>query len=413
MNMQSRKQYLQAVQKDYLKATKSEKQKLLNEAEHRTGLTRNYLVQRLAAKTRWEPIVERAPRPSEYGSDLLEPLVRLWDIFDEPCGQRLVINIKDELERLRLFEEIFISDKQTGQLKKMSARTIDRLLEHEKSVRLIAEKYEAKNMPLLYQKIPTKLADGWNRDILGQIQVDGVEHCGQGTQGEYLVTISTTDISSHWWEGEAVLGKGQIRTLEALKSIRERYPVKWMEIHPDNGTSFINYFVYDYTKETNLEFSRSRPYKKNDNCFIEQKNSKNVRQVVGHVRYDTRREQLILNDIYQNELRLYKNFFQTVMRLETKERNKGHIYRKYQEAQTPYQYLMNNPNTPKEVKQKLKTKYESLNPADLKRKIQVKLKLLSEIYQAKQNPTLAKNEDTKVRFSFGRTTEFGLGSLVT
>ena len=109
MNMQSKKQYLQAVQKDYLQANKLAKQKLLDEAEHRTGLNRNYLVQRLSAKTRWEPITKRAPRPSEYRIDLLEPLVRLWDIFDEPCGQRLVSNIKDELERLRLFDEIFVS----------------------------------------------------------------------------------------------------------------------------------------------------------------------------------------------------------------------------------------------------------------------------------------------------------------
>lgn len=412
MDMQSRKQYLQAVQKDYLKADKTAKQKLLDEAEHRTSLARNYLIQRLSAKTRWNPIINRRPRASEYGADLLEPLVRLWDIFDEPCGQRFVTNIHDELERLRDFGEVFATDDQAEQLKKMSARTIDRLLDHEKSVRLIAEKYEHKNMPLLYQKIPTKLSDEWDRNILGQIQADGVEHCGQSAQGEYLVSITTTDISSHWWEAEAVMGKGQTRTLGAIKLTRERSPIEWKELHPDNGTSFINYFVYDYAKETNLDFSRSRPYKKNDNCFIEQKNSKNVRQVFGHVRYDTKREQLILNDLYRNELRLYKNFFQTVMRLETKERNKGHIYRKYQEAKTPYRYLMDNPNTPEEVKQKLKAEYELLNPADLKRKIQIKLKLLTEIYQAKHSPTFAQNRDAKVRFSFGRTTEFGLGSLV-
>ena len=411
--MQSRKQYLQEVQKDYLKASKLAKQKLLNEAENRTRLNRNYLIQRLSAKTRWEPITKRTPRPSKYGSDLIEPLVRLWDIFDEPCGQRLVINIKDELERLRCFEEIFVTDKQAKQMNKMSARTIDRLLEHEKSVRLIAEKYEHKNMPLLYQKIPTKLSDEWNRNALGQIQIDGVEHCGQNNQGEYLVTISTTDISSHWWEGETTMGKSQTRTLEALKAIRKRYPINWKEIHPDNGSSFINNFTYDYARGTKLKFSRSRPYKKNDNCFIEQKNSKNVRQVVGHVRYDTLKEQVILNDLYQNELRLYKNFFQAVMRLETKERNKGHIYRKYQQAKTPYQYLMDNPNTPEKVKQKLKAVYENLNPADIKRRIQDKLKLLTEIYQIKQNPALARERDPKVRFSFDPTTVFPLGSLVT
>lgn len=411
--MRSRKQYLQAVQKDYLKASKKVKQKLLNEAEHRTGLARKYLIRRLAVKTRWNSATKRRSRSKEYGSDLIEPLIQLWDIFDEPCGQRLVVNIKNELERLRKFDEIFISDDQAKQLKKMSAKTIDRLLDHEKSVRLIAEKYEKQNIPLLYQKIPTKLSDEWDRNILGQIQADGVEHCGQSVQGEYLVTISTTDISSHWWEGETTMGKSQTRTLEALKAIRERFPIDWQEIHPDNGTSFINYFLYDYAHKTELEFSRSRPYKKNDNCFVEQKNSKNVRQVVGHVRYDQLKEQAILNDLYRNELRLYKNFFQAVMRLEVKERNKGHIYRKYQEAKTPYQYLIDNPNTPEEVKKKLKVEYKSLNPAEIKRRIQVKLKLLAEVYRAKQNPALAQERDPKVTFSFDPTTAFRLPSLMT
>ena len=413
MDMQSRKQYLQEVQKEYLEVSKKEKIRLLNEVVKRTRLNRKYLIRRLSVKTRWHPLSKRAPRSREYASDLIEPLVHLWDIFDEPCGQRLVTNIREELERLRQFEEILVSDKQAQQLKKISAKTIDRLLEHEKSIRLIAEKYERKNIPLLYQKIPTKLSDEWNRDELGQIQIDGVEHCGQSNQGEFLVTISSTDISSHWWEGEIVLGKGQTRTLNALKAIRQRFPISWEEIHPDNGASFINYFVYDYAHKTKIKFSRSRPYKKNDNCFVEQKNSKNVRQVVGHVRYDTIKEQIILNDLYQNELRLYKNFFQAVMRLEIKERNKGHVYRKYQEAKTPYRYLMDNSNTPKEVKQKLRAEYENLNPAKLKRTIQAKLKLLGETYKAKYNPNLARNDDHKVTFSFDPITEFQLPTFVT
>lgn len=325
MDMPSRKQYLQAVQLEYLIARKLDKARLLDEAQKRTGLARKYLIRRLSAGTRWQVMSPGRTRSLQYGSDLLAPLVELWDIFDQPCGQRLVTNIADELTRLRLFNEIVVTNHQAEQLHQMSAKTIDRLLKHEKSVRLTAKKYQSQNIPLLYQKIPTKLSSDWDRSLLGQIQVDGVEHCGSSAQGEYLVTISTTDISSHWWEGQAVMGKGQTRTLGALKTIRSRYPIDWQEIHPDNGTSFINYFLYDYANRTQLKFSRSRPYQKNDNCFVEQKNSKNVRQVVGHVRYDTLKEQASLNDLYQNELRLYKNFFQAVMRLETKTRNISRI----------------------------------------------------------------------------------------
>lgn len=418
MDMNSRKQYLQEVQKEYLKANKKEKGYLLEEAKKRTGMDKKYIIRKLSPETIWDkPSRKPSLKTREYDSDLIYPLVQLWDIFDEPCGQRLEPLIKAELDKLRYLEEIFLNDGQTEKLKKMSPKTIDRLLEHEKAVRIIEEKYaKKKNNPLLYQVIPTKLSDEWNRAITGQIQLDGVEHCGASAQGEYINTISTTDISSHWWEGEGAIGKGQRRTCQAIANCRGRFPFNWTEVHPDNGSSFINYFVWDYVKETDLKFSRSRPYKKNDNCFVEQKNSQNVRKVVGHVRYDTQRELAILNDLYRNELSDYKNFFQPVMRLELKQRSKGHIYRKYQKAKTPYQWLMDDPNTPDEIKQELKQRYNSLNPAELKRNIENKLKLLAEVYAAKEHRAtqkLEQSDDAKVTFSFDPTTPFRLPTLVT
>jgi len=417
MDMNSKKQYLCELQKEYLKSGKKGKSLLLEEAEKRTALNRKYLIRKLSVKTLWsKPKRKCATRPRQYGSDLVMPLVELWDIFSKPCGQRLKSSIKDELSHLRLLKEISITDQQADKLLKMSPKTIDLLLVHEKSVRLLNEKYREKKNPLLYQMIPTKMSDGWDREILGQIQIDGVEHCGQTVAGEYANTIAHTDISSHWWEAEAVMGKGQSRTLIAIKLVRSRFPFKWIEIHPDNGTSFINYYLYDYARAEKLEFSRSRPYHKNDNCFIEQKNSQNVRKVVGHVRYDTEPEIDILNDLYHNELRLYKNFFQPVMRLESKERDKGHIRRKYQEAKTPYRWLIESPETPLEVKQKLMTKYDSLNPADLKRKIDLKIKQLAKVYQAKHQLTEEKVQPetpTIVTFSNYPTAPLRLPALTT
>ena len=415
MNMNSTKQYLQELQKEYLGASKKQKGLLLDEAQKRTGRNRKYLTERLSAKTNWNKQRKKTVKENQYGSDLILPLVRLWDIFDQPCGQRLKEAINNELERLREFGEINISDNQANDLLRMCPRTIDSLLIHEKEVRHLKEKYNQNKSPLLYQKIPTKLSDEWDRNLLGQIQIDAVEHCGQTTAGEYANTISLTDISSHWFEAVAVMGKGKARTLGAIKLARSRFPIAWQEIHPDNGTSFINYFIYDYANESKLEFSRSRPYKKNDNCFVEQKNSQNVRKVVGHVRYDTQREIKILNDLYQNELRLYKNFFQPVMRLETKIRDKGHIYRKYQKAKTPYQWLMDSKETPIEMKEKLEKIYKTLNPAELKRKIEFKLNLLAKTYEIKQaenkqNQTL-ENLAT-VRFSNCPTGRFGSGVLI-
>jgi hypothetical protein len=396
MDMHSRKQYLKELQKEYLAVGKLGRIKLLNEAVKRTGLNRKYLIRRLSPKTSWDKFPrKRSSRLPYYGSNLVAPLVKLWDIFDHPCGQRLTMAIANELERLRNFGEINLTDQEALKLKTMCPKTIDSLLAHEKEARIMQTKYEKKKHPLLYQQVPTKLSDEWDRDTPGQIQIDAVEHCGQSAAGDFVNTVSVTDISSHWWEGEAIIGQGKARTVEALKIIRNRFPLKWSEIHPDNGTAFLNYFLYDYAKETNLKFSRSRAFRKNDNCFVEQKNSRNVRMMVGHVRYDSEQERTILNDLYRYELRLYRNFFCPVMRLQSKERDKGQIHRKYKQAKTPYQWLMENQGVSLKTKQILKERYDSLNPADLKRRIDVKLKLLANVYQAKQYSTAPKMPQTK------------------
>lgn len=413
MNMQSTKQYLMELQKEYLEASKKEKSLLLNEAHKRTGQNRKYLTDRLSVKTNWCKVRKKTVRKECYSADLIAPLVKLWDIFDRPCGQRLKSLIETELERLRILEEIVVFDIQADHLKTMSAKTIDTLLTHEKEVRHLKKQYRAKTQSLLYRQIPTKMSREWDRKLIGQIQIDGVEHCGQSAQGEYLNTISTTDISSHWWEGEAVMGKGQRYTLQAMRKCQQRFPFDWQEIHPDNGTSFINYFIYDYANQSGLEFSRSRPYQKNDNCFVEQKNSQNVRRHVGYVRYDTKRELDILNDLYRNELCLYKNFFQPVMRLEVKIRDKGHIYRKYQKAKTPYQWLMESAETPIVVKQELEKIYRQLNPAQLKRNIDSKLEILTVTYSAKHTTKEQKQTTTTVRFLNYPTGRVGLGCLTT
>ncbi|TSC92394.1 MAG: Uncharacterized protein CEN91_465 [Candidatus Berkelbacteria bacterium Licking1014_85] len=417
MDMYSTKQYLQTIQAEYLKANKKHKTQLLNEAIRITNMNRKYLIRRLSAKTRWNKIIKRNKHKT-YTADLIYPLVQIWDIFGNPCGQRLVDNINRELKRLMKFDEITISNNHAELLQAMSSSTIDRLLKHEKNTRMMNHKYKNKNNQLLYSQIPVKLSDEWDRTKVGQIQVDGVEHCGSSVNGTYVNTISATDIGSLWWEGEAIMNKGQRATLNALKTMRKRSPFKWTEIHPDNGTSFINYFIYDYARMTKLEFSRSRAYKKNDNCFVEQQNSSHVRSIVGHNRFDTFREQTILNDLYQNDLRLYKNFFQPIMRLKDKSRDKGHIRRKYHQAKTPYQWLLDNDNIDDRTKGTLKETYIGLNPAQLKRNIDDKLKLLNETYQTKQQNNEKevennnKNNNATVTFSFDRTTRLRLPSYV-
>jgi hypothetical protein len=385
MKMASRNDYLHSLQKEYLGLSKKKKGALLDEAEKRTNLNRKCLIRKLSPKYRWSEEKRPRKRRSEYyNGEVRVPLVKLWQIFDYPCGQRLASSLAIEVDRLREMKELQCSDEVAEKLKKISARSIDIKLEHQKEVELMKRKYHRKINPLLYQKIPVKLSDRWDRAKPGSIQIDLVEHCGRSTREEYLCTLSTTDISTNWWEGEAPMGKGQERVFRALKRIRSRYPFNWQNIHSDNGSEFINWHLYHYIKKEKLEFSRSRPNKKNDNCFVEQKNWTHVKKFVGYLRYDSKEEQEILNDLYRNELRLYKNFFQPVIKLISRERIGGKIKRKYDIPKTPYQRALESKKVPENNKRKLKKIYQSLNPVKLKKAIDQKLSLLYQTYQAKQ-----------------------------
>lgn len=386
MDMRSRNQYLKALieKRGYHLLPKKEKIKLLNEYCATTGQNRNYVIRKIRSGAYLKESFGTRTREAKYDGYVKKTLVELWRIFDHPCGQRLKPLIQTELERLRRLGEIRCSEIVVSKLRQIGTATIDRKLSHQKEVERIRRKYQKKVHPLLYQKIPVKLSDEWNRNQLGNTQTDLIEHCGQSARGEYLNTISNTDIATSWWEGEAIMGRGQIPTQQGIDKVRKRFPFAWKEIHSDNGTEYINAHLFRYTQKEKLGFSRSRPNKKNDNCFVEQKNWTHVKKFVGYLRYGTLKEQEILNDLYRNELRLYKNFFQPVIKLVSKERIGGKIHRKYEKAKTPYQRVMESQEVPEKKKQELRRIYQSLNPAALKRTIDKKLDLLYRVYQAKQ-----------------------------
>ncbi len=382
MNMEARKQYMETLRGGYLRGSKKEKGRILDEYCRNTGQERKYIIKKFRYKVK---LKESRKRRSEcYDGYVKAALVDVWNIFDRPCGQRLKTLIEDELDKLRELGEIKCSDEVAEKLKKIGMATIDRKLKREKEVLRLNFKYSAKkNDFVLLNQVPIKTSVDLDRTIAGSIQLDCVEHCGMSASGEYANSLTAVDILFGWWEGEAFLGKGQERTLIAIDGSRKRFPVKWKEMHPDNGANLLNWHVHGYAKREGLEYSRSRPYKKNDNCFVEQKNSTHVRKPFGYLRYDTREEIAVMNDLYRNELRMFKNFFQPVMKLVKKERIKGRIHRKYDKAKTPYRRIMESDQVSKDVKSELTKVYEELNPADLKREIDKKIKRLYEIYKKK------------------------------
>jgi hypothetical protein len=380
MDMHSREQYLAQLREEYRRASKKQKTRLLNEARKRTRLARKVLIRKLAHPAK---LKQRKPkRGVTYGVDVLTTLVEIWVLFDFACGQRLVAALRTEVPRLRTTGLLKCSDDVAEKLAKISASTVDRLLRREKQVRRVNRPRSATVHPLLYQKIPVKVAGEWDTDEVGNVQVDYVEHCGRSNGWQYIHTVSVVDIASGWWEGEAITARTQEATREALDRIGKRAPFRFREIHPDNDHGLINDLLWRYCRKRQIKLSRSRPYKKNDNAWVEQRNWTHVRKEVGYRRFDTTAELAALSALYA-ALRLYKNFFQPALKLKAKERVGGKIHRKYEPAATPYQRLLDSGQLSGVAEKRLRRQYERLNIVELRRDIDRLRNVLFDLVEGK------------------------------
>lgn len=379
--MHSRKQYLEEVGKEYGTAEKGRRSELLDEAEGRTKLNRKYLIRVLGGVHSGRTENRRRQRGRSYGAAVQSALVKVWEMFDYPCGQRLEPVLRQEVGRLRRLGELRCSEEVAAKLERISAKTIDRLLAREKQVGGLRRSRNRGLQRLQYERVPVKVASEWDTNEIGNLQIDFVAHCGRSSGGEYIHTLSAVDIASGWWEGEAIAVRSQQETKQGLERMRPRFPFPIKEIHPDNDAAMINDLLLDWCRETKIRMSRSRPYKKNDNAWVEQKNWTHVRKVVGYRRYDSRNELELLNQIYAFT-RLYRNFFQPTIKIREKVRIEGRIQRRYEPARTPYQRLTSDGQVAAGVQQQLRAEYEQLNPAELRRKLdalRVKLEQVSRL----------------------------------
>ena len=390
MDMKSKNQYLiRLIRKHggYHLKSKKEKGKLLKEYCRVSGENRKSVIRKIRTGSHIKKLSSnqgaKQRRASYYDSYTVVALIKCWEIFDYASGQRLAPLVQDEIDKLRKLGEVSCSAEAAGKLKKISPATIDRKLKREKAIQHLNQKYKKKNNPLLYQKIPVKMSWEQNRNRLGYLQIDLVEHCGQSAKGEYINTVSSTELATSWWDGRAVMGKGRKAVAEAIKRQKKESVFEWQGLHTDNGSEFINGHLYQISNQEKLEFTRSRPLKKNDNCYVEQKNWTHVKKFVGYQRYDTKAELEMLNQLYK-DLRIYKNFYQTAMHLKEKVRIRGKITRRYGPAKTPYKRIMEAKGVSDKRKQALKRIYNQTNPAELKRNIEQKIRNLHKLYQGKQ-----------------------------
>ena len=311
----------------------------------------------------------RVARSREYDEKVLAVLKKVWKTLDYICGKRLAPVLGEVVGRLEHFGEIICDAGTREKLGRISAATIDRVLAGERKKYQLRGRSGTRPGSLLKKQIPMRTFSEWDEQKPGFVEIASGGHDGGQASGEYLQTLDVTDVCSGWTEMEAVKNKAQVWVFEALKDIRTRLPFPLLGIDSDNGSEFINHQLYRYCQSEQITFTRSRPYRKNDNCFVEQKNYSVVRRHVGYQRLDDEQQQAILNDIY-HYLRLYVNYFQPSMRPRSKERNGAAVKKTYSPAETPYRKLLRSEHLTERQKQKLTHRYIDLNPAELKRRIE-------------------------------------------
>jgi hypothetical protein len=365
----------------YQKERKKQKGFILNEFIELTGYNRSYashILQAHGKKIRVsnDTVIEgdirkstKRKRQRKYGDKVLKGLKKVWGIMDCICGKRLAPILKEIIYILERHKEIRLDRDTRKKLHKISSSTIDRLLAEERKKQNIKGRSHTKPGTLLKSQIPIRTFSEWDEKSPGFVEVDLVGHDGGDARGEFMQTLDVTDICTGWTETQAVRNKAQIWVFEALKDIRGRLPFKLMGIDSDNGSEFINNHLLRFCIEEKITFTRARSYRKNDNCFVEQKNYSIVRRAVGYCRHDTQEEVKLLNEIY-GHLRLYTNFFQPVMKLIEKTRIGSKVIKKYDTPpRTPFQRVIESPHISEDRKEALKKQYASLNPAALKRTI--------------------------------------------
>ena len=371
MKTSSRRDYLQKIYQRYRRAGKEEKRHILDEFCSNCGYHRKYAIRLLHGAPPGSKLA-RPPgrrRRASYGAEVISVLEAVWEAADYPWSVRLKALLPQWMPWIRRHfrprREI------EEQLLRISARAIDYRLRSRKHVLRKRIYGGTKPGTLLKQHIPVK-TDRWNVQVPGFTEIDLVSHSGASAKGDCCHSLNLTDIYSTWVETRAVLGKGQQGVGQALEEIRQALPFPLRGIDSDNGSEFINAHWYDYCRTRAIQFTRGRPYKKDDNAHIEQKNWTHVRRLLGYARYDSQAAMKAINDLYANEIRLFRNLFLPSVKLERKIRVGSRTRRIYGPPQTPFERVCVSPAADPERIAGLKRQREELDPFQLSRTIQAK-----------------------------------------
>lgn len=374
MTRESISEYLEAIRGRYLKAGKEEKGKILDEFTKVTRIHRKAAI-RLLNRVLPHSTRKRRGRKREYGAEVVKSLKTIWEASDRLCSKRLKPFMGELINKLRNHAELHINAETQMQLCRMSPATIDRLLKPYRKMGGRKRFTTTRPGNMLKKMIPIRTFTDWQENRPGFVEVDLVAHCGESVDNFFLNTLCAVDVWSGWTECLPVWGKWQERVRQAIHHIRRRLPFPLLGIDSDNGGEFINMVLYKYCKKEHITLTRSRSYKKNDSCHVEQKNGNVVRRIVGYDRYTSKAAYDCLDRLYYL-VRLQFNFFQPTMKLISKTRHGAKVHKVYEEAQTPYQRLLKAGLLTEERKSELATTYAGLNPVTLLKQINIYLEQL-------------------------------------
>jgi hypothetical protein len=366
LSMSQRKAVTKQMAARYAKAAKKQKSLMLDELCELTGWTRRH-----ARRALLEPSALRTPRapsPRIYGEDVFEPLRFIWATYGGPAGKRLAPFMGEAIDALERHGEISLDTSARDKLLRISASTIDRMLAKERAKLRMKGRHGTKPGSILRRQIPIRTFAEWDELRPGFCEVDLVSHDGGSPVGEHCYTLDLVCVATGWTEMRALKNKAQVWVNEALAEIYDVLPFRLLGLDSDNGSEFINHHLFSWCERNEITFTRTRPYRKNDNCFVEQKNWPVVRQQVGYARYDDEEELRCLEELY-SQLRLWVNYFSPQMKLVSKTRHGAQVKKTFDLATTPYRRVLRSEHVLEPAKRELEEIYLSLNPAELRRQI--------------------------------------------
>lgn len=388
----ARWEYFRVIYGRYGKAEGKTKGGMLDEFCLNTGYHRKYAIRLLNGPPpgKREEARPRGRKP-QYSSAMVSLLAAVWEAAGYPWSVRLKAILPNWMPWIR--QRYKLSPETERQLLGISARQMDRRLGKKKSQCQRRLYGQTKPGTLLKHHIPVK-TDSWNVTAPGFAEIDLVSHSGNSGEGEFAHTLNLTDIHTGWTESRGLLGKGQEGVRQALEEIQRGLPFDLLGLDSDNGSEFINWHLERWCKQSQIQLTRGRPYKKDDNAHIEQKNWTHVRKLLGWERYDSRAAVEAMNDLYRHELRLWLNLYLPSVKLVKKLRVGSKVRRVYDAPQTPLERVLASASAPPHQAAALKKLRAALDPFQLGKAIEQKIEAIYAMANRRLSPqTMPKKRD--------------------